>query len=166
MGMLSRRLAGTRAAALRDDLQRALSDEWAGHYNFWLAARRVRGHRSPGLEALLREKSTAAFARADRLAARLAELGGAPPPKLGALLESATDKPFKLPKDLSDADAVLRAVLDAERTSARTYEGLVERAARDPATRRLAEALLAEALSEEERLEKLLGDAAPGMDGT
>ena len=167
MGVLGRRLAGSGAPALRRALTRALADEWFGHYNDWLVARLVRGHRSPDLERLLVHRSERAWTRADRLARRLQELGGRPPLKVAELLESSTDKPFKLPKDLSDADALLRAVLDAERTSARTFEELrrLSERAGDALTRRLAEDFLAQAVSSEQELEKLLGDDAPGMDG-
>lgn len=167
MGVLGRRFAGAGAPALRRALTRALADEWFGHYNYWLVARMVRGHRSPDLVRLLVERSERAWSRADRLARRLQELGGRPPLKVGELLESATDKPFKLPKDLSDADALLRAVLDAERTSARTFEELRRSAERagDALTRRLAEEFLAQAVSAEQDLEQLLGESAPEMDG-
>lgn len=163
MGELGRRFAGKGAGELKARLSTALADEWAGHYNYWLASRLIRGHRSPDLETLLQARSEACFVRAGRLAARLEELGGVPPLKLGALLQTASPKPFKLPKDLSDADALLRAVLDAERTSAGTFEELAR--AEDIATRRLAEDLLAESLAVEQQLERLLGRAAPEMDG-
>lgn len=167
MGVLGRRLAGAGASSLRRALTRALADEWFGHYNDWLVARLVRGHRSPDLERLLVHRSERAWSRADRLARRLEELGGLPPLKVGELLKSSTDKPFKLPKDLSDAGALLRAVLDAERTSARTFEELRRLAERsgDALTRRLAEEFLAQAVAAEQDLERLLGETAPEMDG-
>jgi hypothetical protein len=59
-------------------------------------------------------------------------------------------------------------VLDAERTSARTFEELrrLAESAGDALTRRLAEEFLAQAVSAEQDLEQLLGESAPGMDGT
>ena len=166
MGQLGRKLAAGSARALARDLTRALADEWFAHYNYWLVSQAVRGHWSPDLIRLLRRKSERALARADRLAQRVRELGKEPPAKLGALLDHATDKPFKLPLSLSDAKGLLTAVLDAERTSIRTFEAIRLRASRaDALTRRLAEDFLAEAVSEEQELERLIGDAAPGKDG-
>jgi hypothetical protein len=98
MGVLGRRLAVSGAPALRRALTRALADEWYRHYNDWLVARMVRGHRSPDVVRLLVERSERAWARADRLAHRLQELGGRPPLKVGQLLESATDKPSSCPR--------------------------------------------------------------------
>jgi ferritin-like protein len=42
--------------------------------------------------------------------------GGQPIAKLGDVVNSASDKPFKLPENIRDLDEVLKAVLDAERT--------------------------------------------------
>ncbi len=85
---------------------------------------------------------------------------------MGDLKKFATDKPFKLPKTLEDMDAILRAVLDAERTSIRGYHGLHESCRRDPITRELALNYLMAAVAGEQELELLLGDTAPRMRGT
>jgi ferritin-like protein len=126
----------------------------------------MRGHRAPDVVEFLRRRSDVAIARADRLAARLAEIGGEPPPALGEMAEHASDKPFKLPSSLGDVDGVLRAVLDAERTSLRTYDQLAELTANgDRVTHRLAIDVLADAVRAEQEIERLIDDAAPGMDG-
>ena len=72
-------------------------------------------------------KSAEALARANRLAQRILQLGGRPSPKLTDVVGDATDKPFKLPKSMTDVHGVLRAILDAERTSLRTYHRLYAR---------------------------------------
>jgi ferritin-like protein len=114
----------------------------------------------------LRSRSEEAFTRASRLGARIAQLGGQPPAKLSELVELSTDKPFKLPASLADVDGVLRAVLDAERTSVRTYDALYEKTrAGDVVTAAVLTDLLAAAVRNEETIERLLGDPAPGMDG-
>lgn len=166
MGELGRKLAGTgRSAALRI-LQRAYADEWFAHYNYQFAARTLRGHYSPAILDLLQRKTLRAFERANRLAARICELGAQPPAKLGDLLPAASNKPFKLPKSMSDVKGVLTAVLDAERTSLRTFDALCAAArGKDPVTERLAQDLLVEMAAGEEEIEKLIGDPAPRMDG-
>jgi ferritin-like protein len=123
VGELGRQIVRLDRAALLDELTRAYADEWFALYNFHFAAVTLRGHRSPSVVDFLRGRSTEAFARATRLAARRAELGGGPPAKLSELVVRSTDKPFKLPVSLADVDGVLRAVLDPERTSLRIYDG-------------------------------------------
>jgi len=58
------------------------------------------------------------------------------------------------------------SVLDAERTSLRTYDELAELSARgDRLTHRLAVDVLADAVRAEQEIERLIDDAAPGMTG-
>ncbi len=167
MGELGRQLAGAHRARLIKDLTRAYADEWFAHYNFQFTANVLWGHYSPSTTALLARKSEEALARANRLAQRILQLGGEPIPKLTDLIECATDKPFKLPKSRTDVHGVLKAVLDAERTSLRTYQHLYERTHdHDPVTALLAQECLAATVQGEDELERLIGDHASGMKGT
>jgi bacterioferritin len=154
-------------AVLVRALTRAYADEWFAHYNFQFAAHVLWGHHSPSLVSLLSRKSADAFARTVRLAQRILQLGGQPVGKLPQLIDHATDKPFKLPKSLADAPGILRAVLDAERTSLRTYQRLYDLThGKDPVTALLAQEYLAAVVAGEEELERLIGDRAPAMKGT
>lgn len=63
------------------------------HYNFQLVANTLRGHRSPSALDFLRRRTAEALSRANRLAARVVELGGRLPTKVPELVERATDKP-------------------------------------------------------------------------
>ena len=167
MGELGRQLAGTHRVRLVKDLIRAYADEWFAHYNFQFTANALWGHHSPSTTALLARKSSDALARANRLAQRILQLGGQPTQKLTDLVDHATDKPFKLPKSTADVHGVLKAVLDAERTSLRTYQHLYERTRdSDPVTALLAQEYLAATVQGEDELERLIGDHAPGMKGT
>jgi bacterioferritin len=166
MGELGRRTLDVDADALVRELVRAYADEWFAHYNFRFVATALRGHRAPSVVRWLRRRSDAALARADRLARRIGEVGGVAPERLGALEAVASDKPFKLPPSLGDVRGVLRAVLDAERTSLRSYDGLARlTSGGDPLTHALAVRLLAAAVRAEDAIERLIDDAAPGMDG-
>ena len=167
MGELGRELAGGHRARLIKDLTRAYADEWFAHYNFQFTANVLWGHYSPSTTALLVRKSAEALARANRLAQRILQLGGRPSPKLTDVVGDATDKPFKLPKSMADVHGVLKAVLDAERTSLRTYQRLYERTRdSDPVTALLAQEYLAATVQGEDELERLIGDHAPSMKGT
>jgi bacterioferritin len=168
MGELGREVAGgTAAEDVLPDLIRAYADEWFAHYNFQFTANTLWGHRSPSTTDLLSRKSAEAFARANRLAQRILQLGGQPVASLTNLAEHATDKPFKLPQSMSDVQSVLKAVLDAERTSLRTYHELYSRTRdHDPVTAALAQQYLMATVYGEEELERLIGDPAPGMRGT
>ena len=167
MGELGRQLAGTHRVRLIKDLTQAYADEWFAHYNFQFTANVLWGHYSPSTTALLARKSGEALARANRLAQRILQLGGEPVPKLTDLVDRATDKPFKLPKSRTDVHGVLKAVLDAERTSLRTYQRLYERTRdHDPVTALLAQEYLAATVQGEDEIERLIGDPASGMKGT
>jgi bacterioferritin len=160
MGQLGRELGGSQTAAILKALVRAYADEWFAHYNFEFTAGALQGHHSPATVSLLRGKSAEAFSRTRRLASRIKELGGEPIRKLTDLIQHATDKPFKLPESLSDMNGVLRAVLDAERTSIRTYHALYELSrSNDPVTELLVREILGDANHGEEELERLIGDA-------
>ena len=165
MGLLATEIAQPDDELMRQ-LQRAYADEWFAHYNYFIAAHLMTGPSSASVAELLRGKSSEALHRADRLAERIIQLGGVPATKLMALVDAATDKPFKLPEDLSDVGGLLRAVLDAERTSMRTHHGILKTiTGRDPITAALVLDLLTEATRGEQMLEKLLGDSAPEMMG-
>jgi ferritin-like protein len=74
---------------------------------------------------------------------------------------------FKLPKSMSDVQGVLKAMLDAERTSLRTHQGLYDRTrVKDPVIALIAQEYLAAVVRGEEELERLISDRAPGMKGT
>jgi len=166
MGKLAQQLAGSDRRSLIPELARAYADEWCAHYNYSFVAYVISGPASPGLVRLLRAKSARALRHADLLAARILELGGLPPAKIGELIEHATDKPFKLPGNVRDLDGTLKAVLDAERTSMRTFHELERRTAgTDVITHALVREFLCEAVRGEEELERLLGEPAPEMDG-
>ena len=167
MGHLEQQLIGPARGRLNPLITRACADEWHAHYNFLFLAWTLAGHRAPSVITLLREMSAQALARADELARRLCQLGGRPPERLAEVVKSATDKPFKLPDDPTNVDGALTAVLDAQRTSLRTYNELWKTATyADPVTAETAARFLAAAARDEETLERLLGRPAPAMDGT
>jgi bacterioferritin len=166
MGRLGQQLVRNDRKGLIEDLTRAYADEWYAHYNYFLVSKTISGPASPAVSQILRRKSERALSHAERLAERIIALGGEPVLKLTALPDVATDKPFKLPNDVRDIDGALKAVLDAERTSIRTYQSFYEKMReKDPVTHTLAAELLREAIEGEEEIERLLGQPAPEMDG-
>ncbi len=166
MGKLGQQIVGPDKNGLIEDLTRAYADEWYAHYNYTFVANTISGPASPAVVQVLRRKAERALVHADRLAERIISLGGMPVPKLTGLPEHATDKPFKLPENVRDIDGALRAVLDAERTSIRTYRALYDKTKEnDPVTHALALELLREAIEGEEEIERTLGTPAPEMDG-
>ena len=165
MGKLGREIAGV-TPEVRDDLMRAYADEWFAHYNYFFVSHAIHGPSAPPVADLLRRKSEEALARADRIALRLIELGEPPVPKLTNLGDFASDKPFKLPDDLRDINGLLKAVLDADRTSIRTFQRLHELTRnRDSLTEALVLDMLRQAVAGEQELENLLSESAPEMTG-
>jgi ferritin-like protein len=166
MGYLARQLLQLEPTTLIQSLTQAYADEWFAHYTYWFVANTVCGPASPAVIRMLQEKADRALLRANRFAARITELGGQPIAKLTELVQHATDKPFKLSDDVRDLDGALKAVLDAERTSLRTYQRLYEATRdKDPVTQRLAREFFVEAVHGEEALERLLGERAPELEG-
>jgi bacterioferritin len=165
MGKLAREIAGV-TPELRDELVRAYADEWFAHYNYFFVSHAIHGPSAPPVAALLRRKSNEALVRADRLAVRLIELGEQPVPKLTDLGDYASDKPFKLPDDLRDIEGLLRAVLDADRTSIRTFQHLHDLTRnRDALSEALLLEMLGQAIAGEQEIENLLSESAPEMTG-
>jgi bacterioferritin len=166
VGQLAQQFLQIEPPTLIRELTQAYADEWFAQYNYWFVANTISGPAAPALAKVLRQKARRALVHANRLAGRIAELGGQPVAKLTELVQHATDKPFKLPDDVRDLDGILKAVLDAERTSLRTYQQLYERTrGKDPITHALALELLAEAVHGEEQVERLLWAPAREMDG-
>lgn len=166
MGKLGQQLVGPDRKGLVQELTRAYADEWYAHYNYAFVANTISGPASPAVIRVLRRKVRQALIHADRLAERIISLGGMPVAKLTDLPEHATDKPFKLPENVRDIDGALKAVLDAERTSIRTYRELyLKTEGKDPVTQALVLDLLREAIEGEEEIERTLGAPAPEMDG-
>jgi bacterioferritin len=166
MGKLGAQLVGADKKVFIQDLTRAYADEWYAHYNYSFVANTISGPASPAVIRVLRRKIKQALIHADRLAERILSLGGMPVPKLTDLPHHATDKPFKLPDNVRDIDGALRAVLDAERTSIRTYREIYEKTKeKDPITHALVLELFREAVEGEAEIERTLGTPAPEMDG-
>jgi bacterioferritin len=166
MGKLAREFAHPTDALLAA-LRRAYADEWFAHFNYFSVAHAVTGPSAASIRDLLLRRSQSALVRAERLHGRLRQLGGDVPMKLTDLVEHATDKPFKLPGSPDDVDGLLRAVLDAERTTMRLQHSICELSREhDPLTAALALDLMAEAERGEQELETLLAGEAPDLDGT
>jgi ferritin-like protein len=90
-------------------LTQAYAAAWFAPYHSWFIVPVISGPAAPALAQCLRQKARRALVPAKRLAWRIA-----------ALVQQASDQPFKGPDDVRHRDGVLRAVLDAERTSMRT----------------------------------------------
>ena len=165
MGKLARELAQP-SQALMTALLRSYADEWFAHYNYFVVSLAVKGPSAASISELLRQRSVHALGRAERLADRIIQLGGEPPMKLMALVDHATDKPFKLPDSLDDVEGLLKAVLDAERTTLRLQRRIYDLAQEhDPVTAALAIELMHEAERGEQQMQTLLGSEAPEMTG-
>src|SRR5690349_6519248 len=65
MGLLAQEFARNTTGVLAI-LQRAYADEWFAHYNYYFVSKMVIGPSSESVAAVLRTKSDAALARADR----------------------------------------------------------------------------------------------------
>jgi len=137
----------------RDDIVRLLNDALATELVCVLRYKRhyhtAHGLASPRIAEEFLEHANAEAAHADRLAERIAQLGGEPdfsPDSLSARSHAAYD-------ESSDIRAMVRANLVAERIAVETYRQMIDLIGdKDPTTRRLLEDIL---VDEEEHADEL-----------
>jgi bacterioferritin len=99
----------------------------------------------------------ASRAAADRLAARLADLGTAPTADPSLLVERSPLDSFELPKSFSDVGSILTLALDQIRTIIREYGAFLSRFREaDPLSYHLVVELLAPEVTRETEIESVL----------
>lgn len=136
----------------------AYADEWLAHYNYLHIAQIVIGLNAPQVSGMLSARAGEELTHATRLGERILELGGKLPADWAEIPRLANIKRFPLPKDPSDLEGILRAVLQAERSAINTYQALAKITLhKDAVTHELAEELLADEVKDEEHTENLLG---------
>lgn len=158
MGEMGRKIVGLDIDDLLNDLRVAYANEWLAHYYYSAGAHLVSGINGEFLSQMMRTGATEELGHADRIAERMAALGGEPPSGLAEIAELATVPKLEVPAKRSDHEAWLRSVLEVERHVIGEYQALTEKTRHtDPVTHELAEELLAAEVAEEEELENLLG---------
>jgi bacterioferritin len=157
MGQKGREIAKLDHKWLLGELSKAYAFEWVVHYYASLASNILSGHRTVVYSEIFRKAAEGEFGHANRLAKRIAELGGEPPQALSEMERLAGFGKVAFPKKRSDTAGFVRAFLKMEQHAIELYNELsIKTHGKDIVTHELAEDLLAEEVAEEEEYENLL----------
>ena len=142
---------------LINELNKAYAFEWVVHYYASLAANILSGHRSIVYSEIFKKASGGELGHANRIAKRIAELGGEPPAAMTDIEKLAGFGKVKFPAKRSDTVGFVKIFLEMERHAIALYNDLAAKThGKDLVTHELAEDLLAEEVAEEEEYENLL----------
>jgi bacterioferritin len=157
MGQKGREIAKLDHKWVLGELNKAYAFEWVVHYYASLAANILSGHRTAVYSEIFRKAAEGEFGHANRIAKRMAELGGEPPQTLSEMERLAGFGKVTFPKKRSDTAGFVKVFLEMERHAIELYNNLsIKTHGKDIVTHELAEDLLAEEVAEEEEYENML----------
>ena len=157
MGEKGREIAKLDHKWLIDELSKAYAFEWVVHYYASLAANIVSGLRIPVYAEIFKKASESELGHANRVAKRMAELGGEPPETLSEMEKLAGFGDVNFPKNRSDIKGFVEVFLRMEQHAISLYNDLATKThGKDLVTHELAEDLLSEEVAEEEEYENML----------
>ena len=157
MGQKGRQISKMDHKWLINELNKAYSFEWVVHYYASLASNIVAGLRTPVYAKIFEKAAEGEFGHANRLAKRIAELGGEPPQAMSEIEKLAGFGKVIFPKDRSDIKGFIKIFLKMEQHAIELYNDLSNKThGKDIVTHELAEDLLAEEVAEEEEYENML----------
>lgn len=158
MGERGRGIVELDVKALIAELRKSYLDELLAFYSYWITAQVAEGFHGEELTEHFAEDATEELGHAQKLAARIMELGGDPvvPPKEWEA--SANHRWIAPRRDRSDAEGMIQDQIRAERDAIEAYNRIAKMTfGKDPVTYSLATELLQEEVQHEEFLENLLG---------
>ena len=157
MGEKGRQISKLDHKWLINELNKAYSFEWVVHYYASLASNIVAGLGTPVYQEIFRKAAEGEFGHANRLAKRIAELGGEPVETLSEMEKLAGFGKVTFPKNRSDIKGFLKVFLRMEQHAIVLYNDLSFKThGKDIVTHELAEDLLQEEVAEEEEYENML----------
>ena len=140
-----------------EELGKAYAFEWVVHHYAALAANIVAGLRTPVYSEIFKKAAEGEFGHANKIAKRIAELGGEPPESLSEMEKVAGFGKVVFPKDRSDIKGFIQVFLKMEQHAIALYDNLAQKThGKDLVTHELAEDLLADEVAEEEEYENML----------
>ena len=159
MGEKGREIANIDHNWLIEELKKAYAFEWVVHYYASLASNIVSGLRTPVYAEIFKKAAEGEFGHANRIAKRIAELGGEPPETFAEMEKVAGFGKVSFPKNRSDIKGFVEVFLKMEQYAIVLYNDLANKThGKDLVTHELAEDLLAEEVAEEEEYENMLRD--------
>jgi bacterioferritin len=158
MGKQAQKIANLDIKELIADLNKAYCDEWLAFYAYWYMAETVDGKGYEDMQEFLSKIAKEELEHAHELAERIIELGGLPI-NSPANLEKSANAPYPgVVKNLSDYDAIIKIVTDAEAGAIDVYNKIAAKTfGKDHDTYQLACHILGEEITHEEMFENLEG---------
>lgn len=157
MGRQGREIVKADLNEVIKDLTTAYSDEWLAHYQYWLAAKWIKGIDADSLRSVLAEQSMDELGHAGKLAERILQLGGEPVMHPSQLLEKCGCGYKQPPSDPTNLKQLIEDVLEAEACAIRFYSKMAEKyRSTDIVTHEIFEDLLKDEVSDEEEWERFL----------
>lgn len=157
MGQKGKEIAKLDHGWLINELSKAYAFEWVVHYYASLASNVLSGHRTTVYSKIFKKAAEGEFEHANKIAKRIAELGGEPPSAMEDIEKLAGFGKVAFPKNRSDTAGFVKIFLEMERHAIELYNDLAHKThGKDLVTHELAEDLLAEEVAEEEEYENLL----------
>ena len=157
MGEKGREIAKLDHKLLLLELNRAYAFEWVVHYYASFAANIVSGLRTPVYSEIFKKAAQGELDHANRIAKRIAELGGEPLQELSEMEKMAGFGKVNFPKNRSDIKGFIHVFLKMEQHAISLYNDLSTKThGKDLVTHELAEDILSEEVAEEEEYENML----------
>ena len=157
MGTKGREIVDMDVKKLVELLNKAFSDEWLAHYQYWIGAKVVKGPMKEAVIAELTQHAADELRHADMLALRIIQLGGTPVNKPEDWYKhsncgyDAPDNPF--------VKAVLDQNIKGEQCAIMTYKNLVTLTmGKDPVTYNIVLQILQDEVEHEEDLQAEMED--------
>ncbi|HNS80289.1 MAG TPA: ferritin-like domain-containing protein [Kiritimatiellia bacterium] len=157
MGVRGIQIVGMDVKELLLILNKALSDEWLAHYQYWVGSKVVAGPMKDAVIAELVQHATEEMAHAELLVTRIIQLGGTPvltPAKWFELTNCA----YEPPED-PFVQVVLEQNIRGEQCAISVYDKLMKLTKdADPVTYNIALQIIQQEVEHEEDLQALLED--------
>lgn len=138
-------------------LNQALAEEWLAFYQYWIGAQVIKGMQRSQVQTEFVEHAMEEYAHADRLAARIVELGGTPvlsPKEWLEIAGCAYDAPVN-----DDVVVVLGQNVIAERCAIHRYKKIIDfTEGKDFTTCDLAKDIMREEEEHEQELQDFIDD--------
>ena len=139
-------------------LQNAMASEWIAYYQYWIGAKVARGLHRAAIAEELSAHAEEEYGHAEKLAARIVELGGLPKPGPGEW-DAMSPCKYDAPED-QESTAVVRQNHEAEKCAIAFYQTiLAATAGTDEATYDIVLKILEDENEHESDLRKFLEDA-------
>jgi bacterioferritin len=157
MGTKGRQIVGLDVDELVGTLNRALSDEWLAHYQYWVGAKVVMGPMKEAAIAELLQHAADEMRHAEMVSLRIVQLGGTPVLRPDDWLK-LTNCGYDAPED-PFIQKVLEQNIKGEQCAIKTYNTLMKKTKdKDPVTYNMLLTILSQEVEHEEDLQALLED--------